>query len=358
MREDNRARLRGGGRAVEVGELVLYAFAHQAHARRPFFRAEEALDRVGPRPGRAGRERGPDRLAKLDVALAATLQRVVQSPQLAVADDTRELGGDCVFGGVGADLERLPQRDFQHAQPIGRIAAFEAHRLLDPRSQAKRAAQQLVETLLGGVADRGRKGASLEGRLVARCQRQHGVDRLALQRVGGRLVEDGEARRHVGFQREALQQALAERVDGLHLEPARRLDGGREQGARALDLRRRRLAGGELGEDVCELCLVHGHPLRQRVVDALRHLGRSGLGVGKGEDALGYGAGQHKAQRAQREHVRLAGAGVGAHPSGCRRICRVALGLVGAFEVGSVRRHGSTSSSSATAHSATRARCA
>ena len=294
----------------------------------------------------------------LYVAFAAAVERIAQAQQLAIADDLRELVGDCVFGGARAHLQRLPQRDFQCAQPIGRIAAFEAHRLLEPRPQAKRAAQQLVEALLGSVADRGCKGLSLEGRLVACRQRQHGVDRLALQRVGGRLVEDGEFRRHVGFQREALQEALAERVDGLHLEPARRLDGGREQGARALDLGWRRLAGRELGEHVCELCLVHGHPLRQRVVDALRHLGRSGLGVGKGEDALGDGAGQHKAQRAQREHVRLAGAGVGAHPGGCPRIGRVALGPVRAFEVGSVRRHGSTSSSSATPHSATRARCA
>ena len=48
------------------------------------------------------------------------------------------------------------------------------------------------------------------------------------------LVEDGEARRHAGLQRKALQQPLAEGVDGLHLEAARRLDGDGEQLPRPL----------------------------------------------------------------------------------------------------------------------------
>ncbi len=73
--------------------------------------------------------------------------------------------------------------------------------------------------------------------------------------------------------------------------------------------------------------------LRERVVDALRHLGRRGLGVGEAEDALGDRAGQHQAQRALREDVRLAGAGVGAHPGGGARVGGLALRALGALEV-------------------------
>ena len=45
----------------------------------------------------------------------------------------------------------------------------------------------------------------------------------------GRLVEHGEARRDIGLERKLLQQPRAEGVDGLHLQPARRLERGREQ---------------------------------------------------------------------------------------------------------------------------------
>ena len=288
------------------------------------------------------------------------LQRVAQAPQLAVAErPARARSVNVSSVALGAHLERLaaarlraraahrPHCRFRGAPPPRSAGAGEARRAAARRSARRRRS--------GSRPSRARPSGDASLR-VASASTASIASRCSVLAVGSsRMVKPGATSASSG---KALQQAFAERVDGLHLEPARRLDGGREQGARALDLRRRWLAGGELGEHVCELCLVHRHPLRQRVVDALRHLGRSGLGVGEGENALGDGAGEHEPQRAQRQHVRLAGAGVGAHPSGCRRIGGVALGLVRAFEVGGVRRHGSTSSSSATAHSATRARCA
>ena len=47
------------------------------------------------------------------------------------------------------------------------------------------------------------------------------------------VVEHGEARRHIGLERKLLQQPGAQRVDGLHLQPARRLQRGGEQFAGA-----------------------------------------------------------------------------------------------------------------------------
>ena len=46
------------------------------------------------------------------------------------------------------------------------------------------------------------------------------------------VVEHGEARRHIGLERKLLQQPRAQRVDGLHLQPARRLQRAGEQFAR------------------------------------------------------------------------------------------------------------------------------
>ena len=76
------------------------------------------------------------------------------------------------------------------------------------------------------------------------------ISSTASAQQGGALlvVEDLEARRHAGLERKALQQALAEGVDGLHLEAARRLDGHGEQPARAQHLVGRRRAIEQLRE--------------------------------------------------------------------------------------------------------------
>ena len=51
--------------------------------------------------------------------------------------------------------------------------------------------------------------------------------------VGRGVVEHLEARRDIGLERKLVQQPRAEGVDGLHLQPARRLQRRREQPARA-----------------------------------------------------------------------------------------------------------------------------
>ena len=108
----------------------------------------------------------------------------------------------------------------------------------------ERVGQQIIEAALGGVGD-----GPLEGIAERRAGGRPGslgqdlVGGLGQQRVAGVIVEDLEAGRHAGLQGEALQQPLAEGVDGLHLEAARRLDHQREQLARAFHLLRRRERG-------------------------------------------------------------------------------------------------------------------
>src|SRR4029079_13077785 len=110
--------------------------------------------------------------------------------------------------------------------------------------------------------------------------------------------------------------------------------------------------------------VVGRHPSGQPVENALRHLRGGGLRVRETKDALRRRTSEQKAQHAQRQNVRLAGAGVGVDPGRNIGIGGGALRSVGelpesiggqlfGFEV-----HGAASSSTCADHSATRAKCA
>ena len=169
----------------------------------------------------------------------------------------------------------------------GVIVVIEAHGRGQPVALAQRSP----------AADRNRRrwhrptadfSASASGVPGAASPRPAPRRRLAQQRAALLLVEDGEARRHAGLQRKALQQPLAEGVDGLHLEAAGRLDGDGEQLARALHL----VPGRRPVQQLVQLApsarasgiVTHS---ASRVEHALRHLGRRGLGIGQRQDALG-----------------------------------------------------------------------
>ena len=103
-------------------------------------------------------------------------------------------------------------------------------------SSARACLQHVVETVVDGKGD-GRPQRRPQGAgLGARGLGEHLVGRLLEERIALVLVEDDEARRHAGLEREPLQQPLAEGVDGLHLEAAGRLDGDGEQLPRPLHL--------------------------------------------------------------------------------------------------------------------------
>ncbi len=74
-------------------------------------------------------------------------------------------------------------------------------------------------------------------RRMQRRQRQDVLLRRGQQLGRRAVVQHLEARRDIGLEREEMQQPLAEGVDGLDLQPARRLDGAGEEpprGARAV----------------------------------------------------------------------------------------------------------------------------
>ena len=101
------------------------------------------------------------------------------------------------------------------------------------------------------------------------------VDRLREGLVRLRLVQDGEARRHVGLEGDEVQKALAEGVQGLDLEAARRLHGPGEQAAGEPDLRGPGRSPDSSASSAASAILVQGHPAAEPLVDADRH-GRGG----------------------------------------------------------------------------------
>ena len=113
-----------------------------------------------------------------------------------------------------------------------------------------------------------------------------------------------------------------------------------------------------------ELGIARRHPFGEALEHARRHLGGRRLGVGERQNALRLHAIEQQAQHAHGEHVRLAGAGVGADPGGRRGIGGgglVAPRLLahGGEPVGRTEEaHAQSSSPLSTSHSATRARWA
>ena len=143
----------------------------------------------------------------------------------------------------------------------------------------------VLEGLVGGHHDRSGKRAA-ERAVGLRRTPPAALERQCVEqlRCGG-LVEHLEARRDIGLERKLVQQPRAEGVDGLHLQPARRLQRRGEQPARPRALRRRRgLRPVDSAISLVERGVVERGPLRQRVEHAVRHVGGGRLGEGDAED--------------------------------------------------------------------------
>ena len=198
--------------------------------------AHKCVDAVA---GRLGAQRGGDALGGLDVVGRARGQDVLHAAQVGLRQQRRERGLHVLTAHVRADpdgaaIDRLGLGE-------GLVAGVaQACRRIEPGLLARHLGEQLIEVEVGRVFD-GDAERARKRRAGGRC-------RLAERLVGGLgqqpaplvVVEDGKARRHAGLEREALQQPLAEGVDGLHLEAAGRLDGDGEELAGAIALLGRR----------------------------------------------------------------------------------------------------------------------
>ena len=134
-----------------------------------------------------------------------------------------------------------------------------------------------------------------------------------LQRRLGAALERAEAGRQPRLDREPRQQRLAEGVNRLDRQPARRIQHPREQRARLRHCRLVvRLAQRE--QLFAQRRIGHPHPGGEARLHPLRHLGRARLGEGEAEDRVRRRAVQQQPQHARAQHMRLARAGGGGEP--------------------------------------------
>ncbi len=107
-----------------------------------------------------------------------------------------------------------------------------------------------------------------------------------------------------------MEQPLAEGVDRQDLQPARRLDGAREQPPR----RRHALGEGANAVDLRDLpgevAVIERHPPAENLEDPVRHVGGRSLGEGQRQDGRRIDAVEQQAHDPTRQHEGLARAGV------------------------------------------------
>ena len=178
--------------------------------------------------------------------------------------------------------------------------------------------EQLVEIERPGVA-----GDAIERRLAfgRGAERRHrATARIRHQGRRLALVHDLEVRRDVGLEREELQQPLAEGVQSLDLEPARRFDRSGEQLPGEGERRRTGPAGAGRDNVLRERLVVEARPFGERHEDAAGHIGGGGLGEGQAEDLRRLRPSEQQPQHALGQHMRLAAAGIGGNPGRAGRI--------------------------------------
>ena len=228
------------------------------------------------------------------------------------------------LGGLGVEcLKSVPGRDCEHSAQLADCRA-EVAGPLDPTAHpvalADRLRHHVLEGLVGGLRDRGRERAAERSFRRLRRVEQHAQAGAVEQLRFRGLVEHGEARRHIGLERELVQELRAEGMDGLHLEPARRLERKSEQAPR----QRAQIGIGPAVRDFSDRSIERGiverGPLPQLLEHPVGHVGGGRLGEGDAENLCGIDAVEQKPDHALGEHVGLARAGIGRHPGGDRRV--------------------------------------
>jgi hypothetical protein len=114
-------------------------------------------------------------------------------------------------------------------------------------------------------------------------------------------------------------------MQGLDLEPPRRLHGAGEQAPGHLQGFSRGALAGEFGQFRAQRGIVQRHPAAEHAKHADRHVGGGRLGEGQAEDAGGRRPVEEEAHHAVGEHLGLARARIGRDPGRRARIGGPAL---------------------------------
>ena len=145
-------------------------------------------------------------------------------------------------------------------------------------------AHDLLEGDVGSIRHGGEQRAA-EGAVGGARGIEHHRKAGALHHLGlVAVVEHGKARGHVCLEGELLQQTRAQCVNGLHFQPARRLQRRRKQFSRRVAQVAGRMGNAGVADRRIELVVIERHPMAERREDALGHVGGCRLGEGEAED--------------------------------------------------------------------------
>ena len=148
-------------------------------------------------------------------------------------------------------------------------------------------------------------------------RRQHVISRPAKQRFLHSTIQQLEMAGNVGFQREAVQHLFTKAVNGLDLQPARRVERRSEQGPCLVDQFTLDLAGhdiADLGDLFPQRRIIEQRPLGEPLENPVFHLRCRCLCVGQAQDGTGLGARQQQPDHPGRQHMGLAGSCIGRNP--------------------------------------------
>jgi hypothetical protein len=120
------------------------------------------------------------------------------------------------------------------------------------------------------------------------------------------VVEHGKPRRHIGLERELLEQPRAQRVDGLHLQPARRFQRASEQFACRLPQAWTRMRNAGIADRRVQRVVVERHPMAEGGEHPLRHVGGGGFCEGDAEDLFRRHAVEQQPDHPLYQHMGLA----------------------------------------------------
>ena len=190
--------------------------------------------------------------------------------------------------------------------------------MVDPRAHrvafSDGFADDLLEGPVGGDRNGGCERTAERGIRGEGSIEQYAEAGLAQKLCFRRLVEHVEPGSDGGLEWKLMQKPCAKCVDGLNLEPTRRLQRQREQPPRARAPRRIGIEVGHPTDRRIEFLVVERGPAPQLIEHAVGHIGGGGLGERDAENLSGIYALEQKTDDALCQNVSLARSSIGGDP--------------------------------------------
>ena len=301
LRALGREPVEAGLRAIESGAKLWLrlpqVLAAHGSARRVLVGEKNRLQCRDPCRARS-RPRGPQAVSQLLVRAglrAVAFKRCEQRVDVAIGEHIGKLLGELRLAHLLAKSEQTLEAALLALGPVG-VALMQGHHAGKRAAPAEHRVDDLAEIVLNRHRHDLVERASKRAVAICRGTRHRRVERGALQPQGLRLIEHGEMRRDLRLERKALQQPLAEAVDGVDLEAAFGFKRLGEEAARRLHFRIASGAAKKRRESYPQVLVRKRGPGSELAEQPVLHLGGRHLGIGKAEDALRLRAGKQQPQ--------------------------------------------------------------